>query len=107
MRDHLHGVVVSILLLVTISASSQGSLPRAVDVRKALTEKLNVGDESLAIEQVLVSNSIQFTYDRFANRYQGIIRDPKSDAHAVVVYVNVDKERRFLSCETHDTYTMP
>ena len=55
-------------------------------------------------------HQITYSFDRFANRYQAIIRDvatgPGVD-QAIVIHVHVDEDRRFLGAEVRDSFTAP
>lgn len=77
------------------------------EARSAIETNLKQGDSSSVIEAFFKQRQLPFTYDRFSKRYQSIIREPKSEKHAVVIYINVDSERRFVSGEARDSYTAP
>lgn len=60
---------------------------------------------SKAIESYLNSKNILFTYDKYANRYQGIIRDQDSDFHAITIYIVLDNQKKYVKVEVNDSYT--
>jgi hypothetical protein len=103
MRRPAHLVLVAAASLGACAADAQV----AAQVQVELNSSLTPGDSHQQIEAVLTAKKIGFTYDKYANRYQGIIRNESSYFRAVVVYVRVDADRRFLSAEAHDTYTAP
>jgi hypothetical protein len=82
--------------------------PTAEEVRADINSELAVGADSKAIEQFFARHKIAYGYDRYRDRYEGIIRNPRYAwflEHAILVDVNVDKERKFLSSEVSDSYT--
>jgi len=70
-----------------------------------LLEMLEVGDEATKIESALTSVGATYSWDRFQDRYQGIIRHPSSSFHAITISVYVDEQRRFKSIEVNDSFT--
>jgi len=83
---------------------------KSTEVRELMAAELNVGDAASSIESFFERNDISFSYDRFAQRYQAIIRDVSSDPNvdqAIVIYVAVDDEKRLLSFEVKDSFTAP
>ena len=75
------------------------------EVQTSIEAALSLGDDRSKIESYFEEQGLPFSYDRFSSRYQSIIRHPDSNFHAIVIYVNVDEEQRFLSAEAHDSYT--
>ena len=103
-------VALSVFLLaltVHVGACAEDNLPTAAQVQNDLRSALKAGDSSEKIEAFFRNRSLTTSYDKYAHRYQSIIRSPTSNFRAVVIYVNVDSERRFLSAEAHDSFTMP
>jgi hypothetical protein len=92
MRWRLWTLTVSFALL-----ACGESLPPPEQVKKELESQLRPGDSHAAIEKVLKERNLPFSYDKYANRYQSIIRQSDSNFKAVVIYVNVDAEKRFVS----------
>ncbi len=85
-----------------------GEQTNAADVKVKLESALEPGADQANIEAYLQSENLPFSYDEFRSRYQSIIRDSGTFIdHAVVIYVYVDENRRFLRVETHDSYTGP
>ena len=82
-------------------------LPLAHQVQVEFSAALKPGDSAEKIEAFLGNRGLGFSYDEFQNRYQAVIRSEKTDFHAIQIYVNVDAEKRFLSVEAFDSYTMP
>ncbi len=83
---------------------------KVAEVRQLIADELEPGASSEAIEGFFEKNEITYSYDRFAGRYQAIIRDvatgPGID-QAVVIHVKVDDQRRFVSAEVRDSFTAP
>ena len=82
----------------------------AVEVRQLMAAELNVGDEASDIESFFEKNGIDYSYDRFSQRYQAIIRDVSTNPtvdQAVVINVAVDRQKRLLSYEVRDSFTAP
>ena len=75
------------------------------DLRTEFEEQVAVGDDANLIEAALLDLGVSFSWDKFTNRYQGIIRHPSSNFHAIVIHVYVDKERRYESIDIHDSFT--
>jgi hypothetical protein len=65
------------------------------------------GDDSGAIERGLSELGLAYSWDRFSYRYQAILRIGSSNFHAVVAWVYVDGERRFVAFQAQDSFTMP
>ncbi len=79
--------------------------PEAVEAE--ISAALHKGASPEAIERYLEQRNLTFSYDRFTNRYQSIIRDPESDAHAITIYVLLDDQKRYADVEARDSYTLP
>ena len=83
---------------------------KANEVRELISKELAHGASSEAIEQFFDRHEITYSFDRFTNRYQAIIRvvatGPGVD-QAVVIRVHVDEQRRFLGAEVQDSFTAP
>jgi hypothetical protein len=103
------GVLSLFLLALTphVGACADDNLPTAAQVQNDLRTALKVGDSSEKIESFFRNRSLPTTYDKYGRRYESIIRSPTSNFRAVVIYVNVDAEKRFLTAEAHDSFTMP
>jgi hypothetical protein len=82
-------------------------LPAASHVDRELRAILTEGDARPKIEEGLAKQGIPYSYDRFTDRYQGIIRSKKSDFRAVVVYVYLDSAGRLARMEVIDSFTGP
>lgn len=75
------------------------------EVVTQIEASLRPGDSSEKIEAYFTQQELSASFDRSQQRYQSIIRHPESNYHAIVVYVYVDKERRFTRAEANDSYT--
>lgn len=81
-------------------------LEKSKSVSRLIEEHLKEGSGSVSIETFLKDNNITYSYDRFAKRYQGIIRNvsPKAKGdHAIVIHINVDEDKSFKSYEVLDS----
>ena len=80
----------------------------AEDVRVAIEGKLTVGADTNRIESFFERHDLPYDYDRYANRYQSIIRDvsrfPWVDK-AIVIYIYVDHEKKFVRAEVRESLT--
>jgi hypothetical protein len=74
-------------------------------VKANILQALKVGDDATTIESYLTSQNISFTYDKYTNRYQGIIRDQDSNFHAITISIVLDKQQRYVKVDVNDSYT--
>jgi hypothetical protein len=79
------------------------STPEQVEAE--FSSALAPGDNADAIEAYFRKRGLEFSYDRFTNRYNAIIRHPESDYHAITIYVLLDPQKRFSGVEARDSYT--
>ena len=91
--------------------SSVGLCPAFVEtsletINGQLLAALDSGDEAAEIESALSSLGISFSRDRFQGRYQGVIRHPSSNFHAIRIHIYVDEENKFRSIEVNDSFTV-
>jgi len=78
-----------------------------MDVESNFRTALKPGDSAEKIEEYFQSQQLGFSFDKYQDRYQSIIRSPSTDFHAIVIFVNVDAEKRFKSVQVQDSYTGP
>ena len=67
-----------------------------------------MGASSYEVEAFFKRHNIGYSYDRFYQRYQAIIRDVDDSwivDQAVIIYVYVDEEKSFVSSEVRDSFT--
>ena len=76
------------------------------EVEAKINSSLKPGDSAELIEKYFDEEGLGLSYDRFANRYNSIIRHPKSNYHAITIDVYVDEEKRFIRVEANDSYTL-
>lgn len=79
--------------------------PEAVEAE--ISAALHKGADAEAIERYLEQRNLAYSYDRFSNRYQAIIRDPESNAHAITIHILLDDQKRYEDVEARDSYTLP
>lgn len=108
--------ILSFLLLMSgCESGDKGMLEgmntqRAEQTKRLIANELAVGDNSDSIEAFFQKHNIIYSYDRFARRYQAIIRNVSSDPRvdqSVLVDIYVDDMRRFQRAEVHDSFTAP
>ena len=98
---------VVLALVALLFGCSRGTDTTPEEIEAELSAALGQSADTKVIESYLRSRKLPFSYDRFSNRYQAIIRDPGSDAHAITIYIRLDAHGRFAGAEAHDSYTMP
>ena len=80
----------------------------ATEIRELIANELRVGSTSHEIESFFRKHEIDHSYNRFAERYKGIIRDISGNEkvdQAVVIHIYVDDEKAFKSSEVYDSFT--
>ena len=82
---------------------------KAPEVRHWISAELKPNASSDDIEAFFQRHDIDYSFDKYNDRYRGIIRnvDHSLSDHAVVIYMNTDKKRCYLSSEASDSFTMP
>lgn len=83
---------------------------KAEEVNNLITSELEVGAGAQAIETFFERHDMVFSYNRFDQRYQAIIRDVAKDQkvdQAILIHVYVDDQRRFVRAEVKDSFTGP
>ena len=81
---------------------------KAVEVRGLIANELSVGTSSYEVEAFFRRHNIGFSFNRFDQRYQAIIRDVDDSwivDQAVVIHIYVDEEKSFVSSEVRDSFT--
>jgi hypothetical protein len=97
-----------VLALALVGCSDASDVTKADDVEKQLNATLKVGASINEVESTLGRLNIEHSFDKYASRYQGIIRNTGGPMdHAVVVYVYMDDNGKLTMVETHDSYTGP
>jgi len=101
-------LVTVILVLALYGCSNAPEVIRAADIQNQLSSSLQDGSTRADVEAALDKLHIGYSFDKYASRYHGIIRNAGGPMdHAVVVYVYVDKDGRFTRLEARDSYTGP
>lgn len=108
MKRRLFGsIIVACLLLASCNGEDKVTTEQ---VENLIKEHLALGDSSAEIESFLKGNQIMFTYDKYAHRYQCIIRGASSNERvnsAIIIYLYVDEEKRFTRSEVIESFTSP
>jgi hypothetical protein len=99
---------ITILMALSGTACSEERKMTAGEVRSSIDRALATGASAADIEQFFRQHDLPYTYDRFAKRYQSIIRDVSPDPtvdHAIVIYIYVDDAKTFTKAEVRDSFT--
>ena len=98
-----------IVFLLSVGLLMSGCLPKLditpEKVEAEILSALKPGDNSEAIESYLQKRGLAYSYDRFANRYQAIIRHPESDFHTITIHTLLDPAKHFKGVEANNSYT--
>ena len=94
--------------IVGKAISSTMNKDKAEEIRQLLATELQVGADAQEIEAFFKRHNITYSYDRFNQSYNGIIRDvsPVLD-QAIVIHVYVDEEKQFQRAEVSNSFTAP
>lgn len=97
------------VFLLSVGLLMSGCLPKLdvtpEKVEAEISSVLKPGDNAEAIEGYLRKRGLEFSYDKFSNRYQAIIRHPESNFHAITIHILLDSQKRFTGVEANDSYT--
>jgi hypothetical protein len=75
----------------------------AHELNARIASELREGASTDEIEDFLTRHGVVFGYDRFQSQYQGLVRI--SEFAVVNVYLNVDRDKKFVSGEAQVTLT--
>ena len=70
-----------------------------------LNKNLSINDSREKIEQEIHKIGINFTYDKFQNRYQATVRDGCGPYEAISVYLNLDAQQKLSKIIVFKSYT--
>jgi hypothetical protein len=90
--------------------SSMMAARTSQEAKAIIDSELRVGASGREIEDFLNTQGLKFSYDKFAKRYQSIIRDVPSRSgmdKAIIIYLYVTDEKRLLRSEVRESYTGP
>ncbi len=99
----ISSLVVFSFIAILILFPTLDTTPQELEIN--INAALKSGDSAQKIEEYLTSQELDSSYDGYSNRYQGIIRHPDSNFHAIVFYIYVDKNKAFIKVEANDSYT--
>lgn len=105
-----------VLLIIFILGCEKMEVPnrcrqKVEELTAASKIELQAGSSDMLIKSFLERHKINYSYDRFNNRYQGIIRKIDGDRKFkenicdVVVYINLNDDKSYLSSEFLESYT--
>jgi hypothetical protein len=91
--------------LADVRASA--GLPSVAEVQAEFRTALRPGDTIAKVEAVFRSRELDASYDEFQNMYHGIIRSKHTEFYAIEINVKLDAEKRVVSVDVNESYTMP
>ena len=94
-----------LFFIASLFGCEQKAESTSEQIEANIVQTLKVGDDAKAIENYLNSQNIPFTYDKYTNRFQGIIRDEDSSLHAITISIVLDNQQRYVNVEVNDSYT--
>ncbi|MBY5922262.1 hypothetical protein [Ferrimonas balearica] len=103
-------VFLAVLALIFVSSCGREEMMGVDEINEAIGNNLSAGDAAERIESFLISKEIDFTYDKYSRRYQCIKRSNSENdkiESAIIIYIYVDSNKRFVSSEVIESYTMP
>jgi uncharacterized membrane protein len=98
-RREIYFVIIASLLVCACAPQKH----TAEEIQIMVNREIKAGASSGEIEAFLRKQKIKFSYDKFAGRYQSLIR--RGEFSAIVLYVNVDERKRFVRAEAQNSYT--
>lgn len=107
---HAARLLLFAILCIGLCIAALAAEKVSVDQVKAMIAGgLSTGANRQEIEAFLIRHNLPYSFDRFQNRYQSIIRDApgKATDRAIVIYINLDESGRFASSEIRESFTMP
>lgn len=78
------------------------------EIEALIGSELYVGATAKVIEAFFERHGITYSYNEFGNRYQAIVRDVIPDlavVQSVVIRVDLDSERRFVTSNVGNDFT--
>ena len=75
------------------------------ELRARFDEEVNVGDSPELIKSALQNIGVSYSWDGITGRYQGVIRHPESQFHAISVLVYTDEKGNYKHIEVRDSFT--
>lgn len=74
------------------------------EVKALLNQTLTIGDSRSQVEEKLKTIDIEFSYDRFQNRYQATVTGC-GKFEALSVYLSLDDENKLSKIDVAKSYT--
>ena len=101
-------LVVLSIIFFSFSCNVNGDCLNKDGVKKMLFNEMQLGASREAIEMALNNMGINFSYDRFRERYQITLRDDGcSEFKAISVYIHLDKSQKLSKIQVFESFTMP
>lgn len=98
----------ALFALALVGCADANDAIKAKEVQANLESSLAIGASRNEVEAVLGRLNIDHSYDKYASRYQGIIRNAGGPMdHAIVVYVYMNQDGKLTRVEAHDSYVGP
>ena len=97
------------LLTPFLTACNTGCLDvKEKEVKKLLNSNLSIGDSREQVEIALKNIDIEFSYDKYSNRYQATIWDERCGPYqALSVYIVLNESEKVSDIKVFKSYTMP
>jgi len=74
-------------------------------IKAEFKNKVTLGESKEAIEKAFNEMGLTYSWDRFQNKYNAIIRHPDSNFHAITIKVFVDENGKFKEIMVRDSFT--
>ena len=106
-------IIISFLLLLLLTplltACNAGCLDvKEQKVKNLLNSSLSIGDSREQVGRALKNIDIEFSYDKYSNRYQATIWDERCGPYqAISVYIILDESEKVSEIKVFKSYTMP
>ncbi|PKH98707.1 hypothetical protein CXF78_17395 [Shewanella sp. 11B5] len=101
----LRNYYIVLFFIASLFGCGQKAESTSEQVERNIVQSLKVGDDAKAIENYLNAQNIPFTYDKYTNRFQGIIRGKSSSLQAITISIVLDNQQRYINVEVNDSYT--
>ena len=104
----LYALGFSVVGCFEIGATSHACPGKEDELRGLAARELSIGAGDDLVRDFLARHQVRFSFDGYSSRYQGIVREVKNAPGvdcAVVVYVYVDADKRYLRSEFFASYT--
>lgn len=110
-------VLALILLFVSLALGVIAGAYRGIDrvtaerTKMLIESELRLGARAQEVEHFFDRHDLSYSYDKFAKRYQSIIRNVSSSrwidqAIVIYIYIDVDNDAGFTNAEVRNSFTL-